>query len=81
MNSGIRHTIYFIADGNQDCIDDNTGKTADILSMRRNGSCETRTNWTTDMMDIRGGNIVYVYDNYTNGLFYYAPERCLRKGR
>ena len=33
---------------------------------------ETRKDWTTDRMDIKGGNIVYVYDNYTNGFFYYA---------
>jgi murein DD-endopeptidase MepM/ murein hydrolase activator NlpD len=33
---------------------------------------ETRKNWTPEMMDIKGGNIVYVYDNYSDGLFYYA---------
>ena len=33
---------------------------------------ETRKNWTPEMMDIKGGNIVYVYDNFSDGLFYYA---------
>ncbi|MBK8982129.1 MAG: hypothetical protein IPM38_07355 [Ignavibacteria bacterium] len=31
---------------------------------------ETRKNWTTENMDIKGGNMVYVYDNFTNGLFF-----------
>lgn len=62
----------FIADRNQDCIDDNTNQPVKILSMSGGIVVETRKNWTTDMMDIKGGNIVYVYDNYTDGLFYYA---------
>ncbi|MBK8551563.1 MAG: M23 family metallopeptidase [Ignavibacteria bacterium] len=62
----------FIADGNQDCIDDITNETVEILSMSGGIVIETRKDWTTDRMDIKGGNIVYVYDNYTNGLFYYA---------
>lgn len=62
----------FIADKNQDCIDDNTNQPVKILSMSGGIVVETRKNWTTDMMDIKGGNIVYVYDNYTDGLFYYA---------
>ena len=33
---------------------------------------ETRKNLTTDMMYIKGGNIVYVYDDFTEGFFYYA---------
>jgi hypothetical protein len=62
----------FIRDANQDCIDDATGKPAEIVSMSGGVVVETRKNWTTEMMDIKGGNIVYVYDNFTNGLFYYA---------
>lgn len=62
----------FIADGNQDCIDDITNETVEILSMSGGIVIETRKDWTTDRMDIKGGNIFYVYDNYTNGLFYYA---------
>ena len=62
----------FIRDGNQDCLDDATGEPVEILSMSGGIVVETRKNWTPDMMDIKGGNIVYVYDNFTNGLFYYA---------
>lgn len=62
----------FINDGNQDCIDDNTNAPVEILSMSGGIVIETRKNWTTDMMDIKGGNIVYVYDNFSNGFFYYA---------
>ena len=62
----------FIKDANQDMLDDNTGKPVEILSMSGGIVIETRTNWTPDMMDIKGGNIVYVYDSYSNGLFYYA---------
>ncbi|MGB9697603.1 MAG: M23 family metallopeptidase [Ignavibacteria bacterium] len=72
-NSGIHpaHDI-FISDKNQDNIDDKTGKPVEILSMSGGIVVETRTNWTPQMMDIRGGNVVYVYDNYSDGLFYYA---------
>lgn len=62
----------FIADNDQDCIDDYTNEPVEILSMSGGIVIETRKNWTPDMTDIKGGNIVYVYDNYTNGLFYYA---------
>lgn len=62
----------FIRDSNQDCIDDATGEEVKIVSMSGGVVVETRKNWTPEMMDIKGGNIVYVYDNYTNGLFYYA---------
>lgn len=73
LNSGGHpaHDI-FISDGNQDCIDDVTGEPVDILSMSGGIVVETRKNWTPDMTDIKGGNIVYVYDNFTNGFFYYA---------
>ena len=62
----------FINDADQDGIDDVTGKSVEILSMSGGMVVETRTDWTPDQTDIKGGNIVYVYDNYTNGLFYYA---------
>jgi murein DD-endopeptidase MepM/ murein hydrolase activator NlpD len=62
----------FINDKNQDAIDDNTNKPVEILSMSGGVVVETRKNWTPEMMDIKGGNIVYVYDNFSDGLFYYA---------
>ena len=73
INSGGHpaHDI-FIADGDQNSIDDNTGQPVELLSMSGGMVVETRTNWTPEMSDIRGGNIVYIYDNFTNGLFYYA---------
>lgn len=72
-NSGVHpaHDI-FISDKNQDNIDDKTGKPVEILSMSGGIVIEIRTNWTPEMMDIKGGNIVYVYDNFSDGLFYYA---------
>lgn len=73
LNSGGHpaHDI-FINDKDQDCNDDATGKQIDILSMSSGMVVETRTDWTIEMMDLKGGNIVYVYDNYSNGFFYYA---------
>ncbi|MDQ3021707.1 MAG: M23 family metallopeptidase [Bacteroidota bacterium] len=62
----------FINDSDQDCLDDITNSPVEILSMSGGIVIETRKNWTTNMMDIKGGNIVYIYDNYTNGFFYYA---------
>lgn len=70
--SGIHpaHDI-FIRDRDQDCIDDITGKSVEILSMSGGIVVETRTGWSPEM-DTRGGNFVYVFDNYTEGFFYYA---------
>jgi len=62
----------FIDDSNQDCLDDETGESVEILSMSGGIIVETRKNWDPSMSDIKGGNIVYVYDNFTNGFFYYA---------
>lgn len=62
----------FIDDSNQDCLDDKTNAPVEIVSMSGGIVVETRKNWTPEMTDIKGGNIVYVYDNYTNGFFYYA---------
>ena len=62
----------FILDRNEDILDDITGKPVEILSMSGGIVVETRKNWTPEMMEIKGGNIVYVYDNFTDGLFYYA---------
>lgn len=70
--SGIHpaHDI-FIRDRNQDCLDDLTGMPVEILSMSGGLVVEKRDNWTPDM-DTRGGNFVYVFDNFSQGLFYYA---------
>ncbi|HEX2788723.1 MAG TPA: M23 family metallopeptidase [Ignavibacteria bacterium] len=62
----------FINDGNQDNLDDATGMPVEILSMTGGIVVETRKNWTPEMTDIKGGNIVYVYDAHSNGFFYYA---------
>ncbi|MEO8665335.1 MAG: M23 family metallopeptidase [Ignavibacteria bacterium] len=62
----------FINDGDHDCNDDNTGSPVEILSMSGGIVVETRKIWAPDMTDIKGGKIVYVYDNFTNGFFYYA---------
>jgi hypothetical protein len=73
MNS-VGHPAHdiFIQDKDQDCNDDATDKPVDILSMSSGIVVETRDNWTTEMMYQKGGNFVYVYDNYSNGFFYYA---------
>lgn len=61
----------FIRDRNQDCLDDLTGEPVEILSMSGGLVVETRNDWTPDM-ETRGGNFVYVFDNFSQGLFYYA---------
>jgi len=62
----------FIYDYNQDILDDVTNDPVSILSMSGGIVVETRKNWTPEMMNIKGGNIVYVYDDFTDGFFYYA---------
>lgn len=61
----------FIYDTDQNCLDDITNNPVEILSVSSGIVVETRTGWTPDI-DTRGGNIVYVYDNFSNGFFYYA---------
>lgn len=62
----------FIADRNQDNIDDVTGKPVEILSMTPGIVVETRKDWVPSMDTIKGGNIVYIFDNDTKSFFYYA---------
>ncbi|MBC8044616.1 MAG: M23 family metallopeptidase [Rhizobacter sp.] len=61
----------FIFDRNQDCLDDNTGKSVRILSMS-SGIVVARTAAWDTASNLRGGKVVCVFDTETNGMFYYA---------
>lgn len=66
----------FIADRNQDCVDDQTGQPADVLAMTSGVVLAIETAWTPGS-EYRGGNWIWVYDPVMNGLFYYAHNRVV----
>jgi len=61
----------FIFDKNQDCVDDNTRKPVNVLSMTGGIVIACETVWDT-ASNLRGGKYVWVYDPFSNSLFYYA---------
>jgi peptidoglycan LD-endopeptidase LytH len=67
----------FIADRNQDCLDDRTGRPVDVLAMRPGLVLAIETDWKPGS-EYRGGNWIWVYDPALNGLFYYAHNRVVK---
>lgn len=61
----------FISDRNQDYIDDQTGRPADVLAMSQGVVLAIETAWTPGS-EYRGGNWIWIYDPVLHGLFYYA---------
>ena len=66
----------FIADRNQDTIDDRTGKPVDILAMSSGVVLAIETAWQPGS-EYRGGNWIWVYDPVMHGLFYYAHNNVV----
>jgi len=64
----------FIFDKNHDCIDDITKKPVNVLSMTEGIVVATETAWDTTS-NLRGGKYVWIYDPFSNSLFYYAHNR------
>lgn len=64
----------FIADKNQDDIDDLTKKPVNVLSMSGGIVVATATAWDT-ASDLRGGHYIWVYDPSSGSLFYYAHNQ------
>lgn len=64
----------FINDRNQDDIDDYTGEAVDVLSMSSGVVVALEKEWTPGS-GLRGGKYIWIYDTYTDALFYYAHNR------
>jgi peptidoglycan LD-endopeptidase LytH len=64
----------FIHDRNQDCIDDYTGEPVDVLSMSSGVVVALEKEWLPES-DLRGGKYIWIYDTYSDALFYYAHNR------
>jgi hypothetical protein len=64
----------FIHDRNQDCLDDNTDEPVDVLSMSSGVVVALEKEWDSNS-DLRGGKYIWIYDTYSDGLFYYAHNR------
>ncbi len=61
----------FIADKNQDCIDDKTGKPVNVLSVSSGIVVACESNWE-EHSEQRGGNYIWIYDPGHERLYYYA---------
>nr|WP_310587114.1 M23 family metallopeptidase [Tellurirhabdus bombi] len=66
----------FIADRNQDSVDDNSDLPTDVLSMSNGVVIGIETDWNPGQ-EYRGGNWVWVYDPILDGLFYYAHNNAV----
>jgi len=64
------HDIFTV-DRNQDCIDDITKKSINVLSMTGGIVIATETVWDTTS-NLRGGKYIWIYDPSSNSFFYYA---------
>jgi murein DD-endopeptidase MepM/ murein hydrolase activator NlpD len=60
----------FINDKNQDCIDDKTGKTVDVVAVDYGIVIACSDTWQTNS-SLRGGKYIWIYDNYGD-ITYYA---------
>jgi peptidoglycan LD-endopeptidase LytH len=66
----------FIKDANQDCKDDRTNEFVNVLSFSGGVVLATETMWDT-ASQLRGGKYIWVYDPYSNSLFYYAHNNSV----
>jgi peptidoglycan LD-endopeptidase LytH len=64
----------FINDRNQDDMDDNTGEPVDVLSMSSGVVVALEKEWAPKS-DLRGGKYIWIYDTYSESMFYYAHNR------
>jgi len=64
----------FILDRDQNCLDDNTDEPVDVLSMSSGIVVGLEKEWDSNS-DLRGGKYIWIYDTYSDGLFYYAHNR------
>lgn len=61
----------FINDAGQDCLDDQTKKSVNVLSVSGGIVVAVETEWDT-ASNLRGGKYIWVYEPHTNSLYYYA---------
>lgn len=66
----------FIHDKNQDCIDDNTKESVDVVSMSSGVVVSLSKEWDENS-DLRGGKFIIIYDTFSDALFYYAHNNSV----
>lgn len=67
----------FIEDINRDCVDDRYKRPAEVLSVSPGIVLTIVNDWERPSPQ-RGGNIVWVYDPVTKGVFYYAHLKTVK---
>lgn len=66
----------FINDYNQDCIDDKTAKSINVLSMTEGVVLAAEMKWDTSST-LRGGKYIWIYDPSNQLLLYYAHNNTI----
>lgn len=66
----------FIADKNQDCLDDNTKMPVNVLSMTGGIVVAAESVWEPTSV-LRGGKYIWIYDPSSNSLYYYAHNNTV----
>lgn len=66
----------FIRDKNQDGIDDLSNKPVNVLSMTGGIVIAAETVWGQSS-ELRGGKYIWIYDPYSNSLYYYAHNNAI----
>lgn len=66
----------FIYDNNQDCIDDKTKESVNVMSMTGGIVVAYKSDWDKSS-DLRGGKYIWIYDPFSNCLFYYAHNNSI----
>lgn len=64
----------FIYDNNQDCIDDKTGKTVDIVAVTSGIIISSVASWDSTS-SVRGGVCFILYDPWKDNIYYYAHNK------
>lgn len=64
----------FINDRNQDDMDDATGEPVDVISMSSGVVVALEKEWDVKS-NLRGGKYIWIYDTYSDAMFYYAHNR------
>jgi murein DD-endopeptidase MepM/ murein hydrolase activator NlpD len=72
-NKHLGHPAHdiFINDKNQDSKDDNTNELVNVLSFSGGVVLATENSWDSSSQ-LRGGKYIWIFDPYSNSLFYYA---------
>jgi hypothetical protein len=77
-NKHLAHPAHdiFINDKNFDCKEDKTGKYVSVISSSSGVVIALENKWDS-LSSLRGGNYIWIYEPYSNSIFYYAHNNTI----